>query len=76
MVSPCPVNIKSIYARLLSVDEVKLPVVTNVNDLARLDVHFFTYPEVEIRVLQLPVVRDGGKNSSKIGFDIPQQEVQ
>jgi len=49
MVSPRPVEIKSNYANLSGIEEIKLPVITYMNDLARLDVHFFTYPEVKIR---------------------------
>ncbi|GAI39157.1 unnamed protein product [marine sediment metagenome] len=43
MISPRPIKIESIYASLLSIEEIKLPVITHMNDLARLDAHLFTY---------------------------------
>jgi hypothetical protein len=49
MISLRPVKIKSIYASLSGIEEIKLPVITHMNDLARLDTHLFTYPEVKIR---------------------------
>ena len=76
MVSPRPVNMKSIQASLSGIEEIKLPVVTDVDDLTRLDMHLFTYLEVEARVLDLPIVRNGGEDSGKIRLDIPQQETQ
>ena len=56
MISPQPVNIESVYASLSGIEEIKLPVVTDMDDLARLEAHFFTYPEVKIRALQLLIV--------------------
>ncbi|GAF68037.1 unnamed protein product [marine sediment metagenome] len=49
MVSPRPVKIESIYASLSGIEEIKLPVITHMDDLTRLDAHLFTYPEVKIR---------------------------
>jgi hypothetical protein len=56
MVSPRPVKIESVYTSLSGIEEIKLPVITNMDDLARFDAHFFTYPEVKIRALQLLIV--------------------
>jgi len=49
MVSPRPIKIESIYANLSGMEEIKLPVITYMNYLARIDVHLFTYLEVKIR---------------------------
>jgi hypothetical protein len=49
VVSIRPVKIDSIYANLAGMEEIKLPVITHMNDLARLDAHLFTYLEVKIR---------------------------
>jgi len=49
MVSTRPVKIESIYANLSGMDEIKLPVITHMNDLAWIDAHLFTYLEVKIR---------------------------
>ncbi len=56
MISPQPVNIESSYASLSGIEEIKLPVITDMDDFARLDAHFFTYLEVKIRALQLLIV--------------------
>ena len=58
MVFPGPVNIESIYASLSGIEEIKLPVITDMDDLARLDAHLLTYPQVEIRVLYLSIMRN------------------
>jgi len=49
MVSTRPVKIESVHANLAGMEEIKLPVITHMNDLARLDAHLLTYLEVKIR---------------------------
>jgi len=49
MVSPRPVKIERIYASLSGIEEIKLPVISHMDDLIRLDAHLLTYPEVKIR---------------------------
>jgi hypothetical protein len=56
----------------LSIEEIELPVITHMDDLAGLDAHFFTYPEVKIGAFYLSVMGDRRKNSNKMRFDISQ----
>jgi hypothetical protein len=51
MVSPRPVKVKSINTSLLRIEEIKLPVITHMDNLARLNAQLFTYIEVKIRAL-------------------------
>jgi len=48
MINSRPVDMKSTDASLLGIEEIKLPVVTYMNDLTWHDIHLFTYPEVKI----------------------------
>ena len=56
VVLPRPVKIEGIQSGLPGIEEIKLPVIADVDDLARPDTHFFTYPEIEIRAFYLLVV--------------------
>jgi hypothetical protein len=49
MISPRPVKIKSIDTSLLGIEEIKLPVITYMDDLAWLNAQLFTYTKVKIR---------------------------
>jgi hypothetical protein len=55
---------------LPGVEEIELPVITDVDDLGRADAHLLAYSEVKIRGLYLPVMRNGRENPSKVRFYI------
>jgi len=42
MISPRPVKVESVQAGLSSIEAIELPVITDMNDLARLDAHLST----------------------------------
>jgi len=75
VVPPQSVEMERGYACLSSVDEIELPTVTYMDDLAWLHAHFLANLEVEVRGFQLLILRNRGKNSNKVGFDIAQQKM-
>lgn len=66
MIVSCPINIESVYAYLLGIKKIELPVIAYVDNLTWLKIHCSAHPKVKIGGLQLLVVGGGRENVGKI----------
>lgn len=73
---PLPIKVESTNTYLAGGDEVKLPVVTNMNNLLRPDFQRLAHFQVEVGGLQPLIVGDRGKDFSEIGLNVSKKMVQ
>jgi hypothetical protein len=66
LIVSCPIKIESVYANLLGIKKIELPVIAYMDNLAWLKIHCCAHPKVKIGGLQLLVVGGGRENVSKM----------